>query len=54
MSREDSMASEYGVQGEYGVQELMAVFLARDLNDGELLRVGVAMRWPRRPCAWPI
>ena len=28
---------------EYGVQELMAVFLARDLNDGELLRVGVAM-----------
>jgi glutaconate CoA-transferase, subunit B len=28
---------------EYGVQELMAVFLARDLNDGEVLRVGVAM-----------
>ena len=28
---------------EYSVQELMAVFLARDLNDGELLRVGVAM-----------
>ena len=37
MSRDDSTASGYGVQ------ELMAVFLARDLNDGELLRVGVAM-----------
>lgn len=28
---------------EYGVQELMAAFLARDLRDGEVLRVGVAM-----------
>ena len=37
MSRDDSRA------GEYSVEELMAVFLARDLNDGELLRVGVAM-----------
>ena len=37
MSRQGSMA------GEYDVQELMAAFLARDLNDGELLRVGVAM-----------
>ncbi|HKV53174.1 MAG TPA: CoA-transferase [Candidatus Binataceae bacterium] len=27
---------------EYSIPELMAVFLARDLNDGEVLRVGVA------------
>jgi glutaconate CoA-transferase subunit B len=28
---------------DYSAQELMAVFLARDLKDGEVLRVGVAM-----------
>jgi glutaconate CoA-transferase subunit B len=28
---------------DYSPQELMAIFLARDLNDGEVLRVGVAM-----------
>jgi len=28
---------------EYSISELMAVFLARDLKDGEVLRVGVAM-----------
>ena len=28
---------------DYSLQELMAVFLARDLQDGEVLRVGVAM-----------
>ena len=37
------MSPEGTMAGEYGVQELMAAFLARDLNDGELLRVGVAM-----------
>ena len=28
---------------DYTIAELMAVFLARDLKDGEVLRVGVAM-----------
>jgi glutaconate CoA-transferase, subunit B len=28
---------------DYSIQELMAAYLARDLNDGEVLRVGVAM-----------
>lgn len=28
---------------DYSIQELMAVYLARELNDGEVLRVGVAM-----------
>jgi hypothetical protein len=28
---------------EYSSQELMAIVLARDLKDGEVLRVGVAM-----------
>ena len=31
------------MENDYSISELLAVFLARELNDGEVLRVGVAM-----------
>ena len=31
------------METDYSISELLAVFLARELNDGEVLRVGVAM-----------
>src|SRR5579863_3225710 len=31
------------MENDYSIAELMSVFLARELNDGEVLRVGVAM-----------
>ena len=40
------MSIEMGMPGYCSVSELLACFLARDLNDGEELQVGVALPIP--------